>query len=182
MELPTRKKYGVIYADPPWDIGSFGRGKDTRIGRVYKVGSTVPPPYPVMRDAEIEELPVQDIAEENSHLWLWVTNRSFHTGFHVMKSWGFNYLNVLTFNKPSGVGAWFVNTTQHLLFGYRGKLTMGKGRYARTSQFYTPQKHSKKPESTYELIEAVSPFESRIELFARNRRIGWDAAGNEVTQ
>jgi N6-adenosine-specific RNA methylase IME4 len=179
MEFPT-KKYNVIYADPPWEMGKMGKGKDTRPGRVYKVGEAVPVPYPTMKIEEILNLPVPSISGEEAHLWLWATNKILHDAFHVMEKWGFKYLNILTYNKPAGVGPWFVNTTQHLLFGYKGGLKMGDGRYSLTSQYYTPVKHSKKPVKTYELIESISPYSERIELFARNKRDGWDSWGNEV--
>jgi N6-adenosine-specific RNA methylase IME4 len=128
---------------------------------------------------EICNLPVLTLACENCHLWLWATNRSLHDAFHVMQSWGFKYLNIITWVKPAGVGPWFVNKTQHLLFGYRGKLSMGEGRYAPTAQKFVPKKHSKKPEESYELIESIS-FSPNLELFAREKREGWDVWGDEV--
>lgn len=172
-------KYRTILADPPWDIGKFGKGRDTRFGRVYKVGEVIPTPYPIMSTDDICKLNVPSLCDNNCHLWLWATNRSLHDAFHVMDAWGFKYLNVVTFYKSAGVGAWFVNKTQHLLFGYRGKLEMGNGRYASTILNYRPEKHSKKPENSYTLIESIS-FSPKLELFARNIRSGWDVWGNEV--
>ena len=174
------KKYQIIYADPPWPMGKMGKGKDLRKGHKYKVGAAIPTPYPTMSISEIIALPVPKISDDTCHLWLWATNRTLHDAFHVMLGWKFKYLNILTFNKPAGVGPWFVNKTQHLLFGYKGKLKMGDGRYTGTSQFYTPKKHSKKPEFVYELISKVSPYKSKIELFARQKTEGWDVWGNEV--
>ena len=179
MELPD-KKYQVIYADPPWEMGKFGLGKDMRNPNGYKVGKSIPCPYPTMTIDEIKNLPIKEITDETCHLWIWTTNRTLHETFHVIEKWGFKYLNILTYNKPTGLGAWFVNTTQHLIFAYKGKLKMGKGRYTNTSQYYTPKKHSAKPIATYTLIESVSPYTERIELFARERRHGWDAWGNEL--
>jgi N6-adenosine-specific RNA methylase IME4 len=174
------KKYQIIYADPPYEMGIFGKGRDNRIGRIYKVGEVVKLSYPTMTEEEICALPVGSISNNVCHLWLWATNRSLHSAFHIMDAWGFKYLNILTFNKPAGVGAWFVNTTQHLLFGYKGKLEMGRGRYTKTSQFFTPKANSKKPDSVYDLIENVSPYQNKIELFARQKIFGWDCWGNEV--
>lgn len=174
------KKYQIIYADPPWDIGVVGIGKDTRQSRSYKVGGKISVPYKTMSQEEIRNLPVKNICDDICHLWLWTTNSKLHEAFHVMESWGFKYLNTITYNKPSGFGPWFVNTTQHLLFGYKGKLVMGKGRYALTSQYYIPKKHSKKPQSARTLIESVSPYDRKIELFAREKTLGWDVWGNEV--
>lgn len=173
-------KYQVIYADPPWEMGTFGKGKDTRIGRRYKVGEVVKLTYPTMTDGEIASLGVESISDNPCHLWLWATNKSLHSAFHIIEAWGFKYLNILTFNKPAGVGAWFVNTTQHLLFAYRGRLEMGVGRYTKTTQYFCPTKNSKKPNSVYDLIESISPYDRRIELFARQKVLGWDCWGNEV--
>jgi len=174
------KKYNVILIDPPWTMGKFGLGKDMRTPNGYKVGKAIPCPYPTMSISEIESLPIKELADDVCHLWIWTTNRTLHDTFHLIESWGFKYLNILTFNKPAGCGAWFVNTTQHLLFAYKGKLKMGKGRYAKTSQFYTPKRHSAKPIESYALIESISDYPNKIELFARNKVQGWDVWGNEV--
>lgn len=174
------KKYQVIYADPPWEIGKFGKGRDSRIGRKYKVGEAIKLPYKSMTIKEICNLKVKDISADECHLWLWSTNRTLHDAFHVIEAWGFKYLNTITFIKPAGVGAWFINTTQHLLFAYKGKLKFGIGRYAKTSQFYTPIKHSKKPDYVYDLIDSISPYKNRLELFARQKQLGWDVWGNEI--
>lgn len=180
------KKYRTILADPPWEMGKLGRGKDARKGRNYHCGEIVHLQYPTMSINEICELPVNQFADEASHLWIWTTNKTLRDTFSVIEAWGFKYLNTLTYNKPSGVGPWFVNTTQHLMFAYKGKLNMGQGRYARTSQYYTPTRHSKKPSESYGLIESISES-PRLELFARpispllQKRDGWDVWGNEVT-
>lgn len=172
-------------ADPPWEMGKIGVGKDKRPGRNYKCGDSIHLSYPTMPIDEICKLNVIDFADNDCHLWVWTTNKTLRDTFKVIDSWGFKYLNTITYNKPTGVGPWFVNTTQHLLFAYRGKLKMGCGRYALTSQFYTPKKHSKKPIESYNLIESIS-FPPRLELFARpispmfNKREGWDVWGNEV--
>jgi len=179
MELPN-KKYQVIYVDPPWNMGKFGLGKDMRTPNGYKIGQSIPTPYETMTIEEIKSLPIKSIADDICHLWIWTTNKTLHDTFHIIEKWGFKYLNIITYNKPSGVGAWFVNTTQHLLFAYKGKLKMGKGRYTKTTQMFQPKKHSAKPIETYSLIENISSYDKKIELFARTRREGWDAWGNEV--
>lgn len=178
--MGVMKKYQIIYADPPWDLGEFGLGRDMRPNRKYNIGRAIKLDYPVMSEAEICSLGVPSIADDICHLWLWAANGSVHSAFHVMEAWGFKYLNMLTFNKPSGVGAWFVNTTQHLLFGYKGKLEMGEGRYTPTSQKFQPRRNSKKPDFVYDLVESVSPYDRRIELFARQKVEGWSVWGNEV--
>jgi N6-adenosine-specific RNA methylase IME4 len=172
-------KYKTLLADPPWEMGKFWKGTDKRPGRVVKVGTPVPTPYPTMTVDAICKLNINPYLDDDCHLWLWTTNKRLHDAFHVMDAWGFKYLNTITYYKSAGVGAWFVNKTQHLLFGYRGKLKMGTGRYAPTIFQYRPIKHSKKPDSSYSLIESIS-FSPRLELFARQKMDGWDVWGNEL--
>lgn len=173
-------KFKTILADPPWEMGKFGTGRDKRPGRVYKIGAAVPTPYPTMSTQEICTMDVKPLCDVDAHLWLWATNKTLHDAFHVMEAWGFRYLNTITFRKPSGVGAWFINRTQHVLFGYRGTLRMGPGRYSPTDFTYIPTRHSRKPDSSYTLFESISAA-PRIELFARPPiRHGWSVWGNEV--
>jgi len=166
-------------------MGTIGVGRDTRPSRNYKVGGVIPVPYHTMKTKEICKMNVLDFAEQNCHLWLWTTNQKLHDAFHVMEEWGFKYLNTITWAKPSGIGPWFANRTQHLLFGYRGKLSMGEGRYAPTIFNFIPKRHSKKPESSFGLIESIS-FKPYLELFARPlnpmfpKRFGWDVWGDEI--
>ena len=173
-------KYQIIYADPPWEMGKMGLGKDMRPGRKYNIGRNVNLSYPTMPESELKILPVGELAGDGCHLWLWATNKTLHQAFHVMDAWGFKYLNTLTWVKPSGVGCWFVNRTQFLLFGYKGKCVFNKARYLpNVFEATTPHIHSQKPEITFEIIESISD-EPRLELFARRKRLGWDCWGNEV--
>ena len=120
------------------------------------------------------------MADDGCHLWLWTTNAHLRDGFDVMDAWGFKYMTPIHWIKPSGVGAWFVNRTQTLLFGYKKPCKMGKGRYhPNILQTGNPKRHSQKPEEFYALIEAISQG-PRLELFARQEREGWDVFGNEV--
>lgn len=129
---------------------------------------------------EIKLLPVGDLSEPGTHLWLWTTNRFLHDGFHLLEHWGFTYLAPITWVKPSGFGAWFVHRTQTLLFGYRKPCRFSRERYKPTVIHASVQKfHSRKPEESYRLIESISDPQ-RLELFARQQRSGWDVWGNEV--
>lgn len=165
------KKYKTIIADPPWNqknMAKWNRRQNTA-GEL---------PYPTMTIEEIKSLPVSSFADENCHLWLWTTNQFLPDSIEIMKEWGFKYLTTITWVKPSGVGAWFVNRTQHLIFGYKGKLELSK-RFKPTVYFDTPVRHSEKPVQFYKLFEEVS-CPNRLELFARKKRDGWDSWGNEV--
>jgi len=133
-----------------------------------------------MTTAEICALPVSRLAEDDAHLWLWVTNGDiFETGPAVMGAWGFSYRSCLTWIKPRfGLGHYLRNQTEHLLLGVRGRapvLFKGQGTWT-----YAPlQEHSHKPEEQYAIIERCSPG-PYLELFARRKRPGWHSWGNEV--
>lgn len=165
--------YKTILADPPWSERMLGKWQ-----RRHKAPEKIV--YPTLSLDEIKSMPVDDLADEGCHLWLWTTNSHLRAGFDVMEAWGFKYLAPVTWVKPSGMGAWFVHRTQTLLFGYKGKCVFPKARYKPTVLFANVERqHSRKPEESYRLIESVSPA-PRIELFARRPRDGWDVWGNEV--
>lgn len=162
-----QKKYRTILADPPWalnQVGGYGASRH----------------YPVMPLDKIAGLRVDQLAEDNAHLWLWVTNADLFRQVEVMAAWGFQYRSCLTWIKPRfGLGQYLRNQTEHLLLGIRGRAPIqfkGQG-----SWLYAPlQEHSHKPEEQYAVIERCSPG-PYLELFARRNRPGWDVWGNEVT-
>ncbi|MFC6021876.1 MT-A70 family methyltransferase [Plantactinospora solaniradicis] len=160
------RRYRTILADPPWDF----QQKGTRGAAQH---------YRLMLLERICRLPVEQLAEDDSHLWLWVTNATIHVGEQVIRSWGFSYRSCLTWIKPRlGLGVYLRNQTEHLLLGVRGRapvLFRGQG-----SWFYAPlQEHSHKPEEQYAIIERCSPG-PYAELFARRKQPGWDVWGNQV--
>lgn len=174
-------EYRTILIDPPWPQRLSGNYSERR--RHYAAKTLA---YPTMTIEQLRDLPVSNLAADGCHLWLWTTNQFLPAGFDLLQAWGFRYLAPITFVKPSGLGNWFVHRTQTLLFGYRNKCVFNRARYRPTvAEFGFPQKHSRKPESSYELIEAVSDS-PRVELFARPVsplfpvREGWDVWGNEV--
>lgn len=167
--------YKTILADPPWAMAMAGKRK--RGGRVF--AETLP--YESMTHADICNLPIRDFADDDCHLWLWTTNSHLQAGFEVMGCWGFKYLAPVHWLKPSGTGNWFIHRTQTLLFGYRKFCKFPLQRYKPNFFISTiPKRHSQKPAESYQLIESISPG-ARLELFARAKRDGWDAWGNEVT-
>ncbi|MEV6255631.1 MT-A70 family methyltransferase [Nocardia sp. NPDC051911] len=162
----TPKRYRTILADPPWDISQAG-------------GRGAIQHYPLMTVDQIANMPVTDLAEDDAHLWLWVTNGSWRAGYDVMTAWGFTYRSPLTWVKPRlQLGQYLRNMTEHVLFGTRGKAPVNFR--AQPTWFIAPvQEHSHKPEEQYAIIERVSPGPF-LELFARRRQPGWDIWGNEV--
>lgn len=174
----TDKKYQIIYADPPWyeaGGGKIKRGADRH--------------YPLMKTKDIMALPVQRIADENCHLYLWTTNNFLPDALEVVEAWGFNYKTLITWVKDRfGLGQYFRGQTEHCIFAVRGFIpykidsTTGK-RCQGVTYFYEKRgKHSEKPEKMREFIELVSdrPGFNKIELFARKKVEGWDVWGNEV--
>jgi N6-adenosine-specific RNA methylase IME4 len=168
-------KYRTIVADPPWEQPMVGRFRDHKHKRADSL------PYPTMSLDEIAALPVAGLAETGCHLWLWTTNRMLRAAFDVVEAWGFTYLTAITWVKPSGAGAWFVSTTQHVLFGYFERCEFTGRRYAPTHFLANQGRHSAKPEAFLDLVEEVSPS-PRLELFARRNRLGWDTWGNEALE
>jgi N6-adenosine-specific RNA methylase IME4 len=160
------KKYRTILADPPWDVQQKGeRGAEKH--------------YSLMGLDQIAAMPVADLAEDNAHLWLWVTNATLRQGYDIAEAWGFTVRSPLTWVKfRLGLGNYLRNSTEHLLFA-----TCGSAPVEFKSQptwINAPvQDHSHKPEEQYALIERVSPG-PYLELFARRRQHGWHAWGNQV--
>jgi N6-adenosine-specific RNA methylase IME4 len=159
--------FPTILADPPWDVlQRGGRGADRH--------------YPVMTVEEIASLPVGKLANSDAHLWLWVTNATLFSGQVVMAAWGFTYRSCLTWVKPGlGLGSYYLrNNTEHLLLGTKGQAPI-LFRSQPTWLYAPKQDHSHKPEEQYAVIERCSPG-PYLELFARRKRPGWQAWGNEV--
>ena len=134
------------------------------------------------------ELPVAQLARPQSHLYLWVPNALILEGLEVMKRWGFTYKTNLVWYKVRkdggpdgrGVGFYFRNVTELILFGTRGSLrTLAPGRRQVNLLRSQKREHSRKPDELYPIIEECSPG-PYLEMFARNRRPGWEQWGNEV--
>jgi N6-adenosine-specific RNA methylase IME4 len=162
------ERFRTIMADPPWDIGQ----QEGRYGASKH--------YDLMALERIKHLPVADLADENAHLYLWVINGAIREGIDVMEAWGFTYRAPLTWIKPRyGLGQYLRQQTEHLLLGTRGHAPV-KFRGQGTWMYAPVQEHSHKPEEQYAVIERLSdgPY---LELFARCRRPGWFAWGNEIS-
>lgn len=166
-------KYKTIYADPPWPErggGKIKRGADKH--------------YSLMTVKEIMSLPIQNIADDNCHLYLWTTNNYFSQALEVMKVWGFAYKTTITWVKDRiGLGQYYRGITEHCLFGVKGnlpyKIIDDKRQQGKTVIIAPKTKHSEKPAEMREMIEKVS-YAPYVELFARQITPGWDAWGNEV--
>ena len=144
--------------------------------------------YATMTFADIEALPVQRLSAPMSHLYLWCPNALLPQGLSVMQAWGFHYKGNIVWHKirkdggpdGRGVGFYFRNVTELILFGTRGSLRTGaQGRRQVNYLATRKREHSRKPDEIYPIIEACT-FGPFLELFARHSRPGWASWGNEV--
>ena len=173
--------FSTILADPPWQFSN-------RTGKVAPEHKRLMR-YPTMSLDEILELPVARVAKPQAHLYLWVPNALLREGLEVMERWGFKYKTNLVWYKVRkdggpdgrGVGFYFRNVTEVVLFGIRGGLRTGQpGRRQVNLLASRKREHSRKPDQLYDIIEACSPG-PYLELFARHRRRDWVQWGNEAS-
>ncbi|MFD2251353.1 N6-adenosine-specific RNA methylase IME4 [Pseudochelatococcus lubricantis] len=175
------RKFATILADPPWRF----QNRTGKMAPEHKRLSR----YGTMELAEIAALPVSEAAASPAHLYLWVPNALLPEGLAVMKAWGFDYKSNLVWHKVRkdggsdgrGVGFYFRNVTELVLFGVRGKNARTQAPGRRQVNLFAAQKreHSRKPDEFYDIIEACSPG-PYLELFARGTRTGWMAWGNQA--
>jgi len=166
---PPQGTYRTIVIDPPWD---WGDEKDvSQMGRSKPTYSTIPL-------AGLRDLPIPSLADDDCHLYLWITNRSLYKGFDLIGHWGFRYITTLTWCKPSiGIGNYFRNNTEHLLFAVKGSLRLLRFDVGTWFVARRGSEHSGKPQEAYDLIVSCSPL-PRLDMFARQERDGFSAWGN----
>lgn len=180
VPLPVHEDgWSTILADPPWRFAN-------RTGKVAPEHRRLDR-YSTMSLADICALPVQTVAAKNSHLYLWVPNALLPDGLRVMDAWGFRYVSNIVWAKRRkdggpdgrGVGFYFRNVTELLLFGVRGSMrTLAPARSQVNMMETRKREHSRKPDEQYELIEDCSPGPF-MEMFARHPRPGWSVWGAE---
>lgn len=177
-----RERFSTILADPPWRFTN-------RTGKVAPEHKRLRR-YDTMSIDQICGLDVASLAEANCHLYLWCPNALLPWGLQVMEAWGFGYKGNLVWYKirkdggpdGRGVGFYFRNVTELLLFGVRGKMrTLPPGRSQVNIIRTRKREHSRKPTESYEVIESCSPG-PYLELFARETRRGWVQWGDELGQ
>jgi len=190
-ELHKRKPryagyYKCLVVDPPWDQGKTGL-RSVRPNQGTKL------PYPTMTYEQIANLPVDKWAAEDSFLWLWATNSRSRSSdkpilqqaFELMEHWGFRYYTTISWDKKTGpcpFGPYQI-TTEHCLFGYRGKCVFPKESLGQMKTMFSEsvRRHSEKPRLLYQHV--ARNFDSpRLDVFARRRHYGFGAWGNEIGQ
>jgi N6-adenosine-specific RNA methylase IME4 len=178
-----KRKFKTILADPPWQF-------QNRTGKVAPEHKRLNR-YPTMTLNDICGLPVAEVAADTAHLYMWVPNALLPEGLKVMEAWGFQYKSNLVWHKirkdggsdGRGVGFYFRNVTELILFGTRGKnaRTLDPGRSQVNMIQTRKREHSRKPDEQYELIEACSPG-PYLEMFARGERQKWAVWGNQADE
>ncbi|MER2507772.1 MAG: MT-A70 family methyltransferase [Amaricoccus sp.] len=177
------RRFGTVLADPPWRFAN-------RTGKVAPEHRRLSR-YGTLTLAEISALPVADHLGETAHLYLWVPNALLPEGLAVLAAWGFAYKSNIVWHKVRrdggsdgrGVGFYFRNVTELLLFGTRGRAarTLPPGRRQVNLLASRKREHSRKPDEQYSLIESCSsgPY---LELFGRGLRPGWTVWGNQASE
>ncbi len=181
LNFADGRRFGTILADPPWQFAN-------RTGKVAPEHRRLAR-YGTMSLSEIMALPVKEIAASTSHLYLWVPNALLPEGIQVLQAWGFTYKSNLVWHKVRkdggsdgrGVGFYFRNVTELILFGTRGKnaRTLSPGRRQVNYLATRKREHSRKPDEQYAIVEACSsgPY---LEMFARGKRANWEVWGNQA--
>ena len=177
------RKFRTILADPPWQF-------QNRTGKMAPEHKRLNR-YPTMKIEDIINMPVPEITDEKAHLYLWVPNALLPVGLEVLKAWGFEYKTNIIWEKVRkdgfpdgrGVGFYFRNVTEMLLFGIKGdnNRTLAPARTQVNLVRSMKREHSRKPDEIYPVIESCSPGPF-IELFARGHRDNWVLWGNQANQ
>jgi len=183
IELQAKGPFRTILADPPWQFTN-------RTGKIAPEHKRLNR-YPTMSLSEIIDLPVNTIAAKTSHLYLWVPNALLPDGLKVMEAWGFTYKGNIIWEKVRkdgepdgrGVGFYFRNVTEILLFGVRGAnaRTLAPARSQVNLLRTRKREHSRKPDEIYDIIENCSPG-PYVELFSRGVRDNWIVWGNQADE
>jgi len=181
LKVTKGRRFGTILADPPWQF----QNKTGKVAPEHRRLAR----YSTLSLEDIERLPIGELAAPVSHLYLWVPNALLPHGLAVMQAWGFNYKSNIVWHKirkdggsdGRGVGFYFRNVTELILFGVRGKnaRTLQPGRTQVNYVASRKREHSRKPDEQYPIIEACSPGPF-LELFSRGERRGWTVWGNQA--
>lgn len=165
----VQAKFATITIDPPWDWGD--EGDQDQLGRAR-------PDYSTMSFEQLMALDVGKFADDDCHLYLWITNRSLPKGFALVEKWGFRYITALTWVKPHfGMGNYFRGQTEQILFGVKGSQPLKRKDVGTAFNWPRgPNGHSSKPVEFYEMVESCSPG-PYFEMFSRMDRPDWTAWG-----
>jgi N6-adenosine-specific RNA methylase IME4 len=175
-EPSLRKKYRTVVIDPPWNVQCNLNKMNYGIGKPF--------PYRTMADQEILAFPINDFAEDDSDLFMWVTHTKLPVAIQIIEKWGFKFHVLLIWDKLGGVCiSGFYRNTELVVYSYRGRLGVDttEGKYIPTLFKEKATGHSKKPDVFYDWVRKRT-LEPRIDLFARQKHFGFDAWGDEVDE
>jgi N6-adenosine-specific RNA methylase IME4 len=184
--IDPRSVYATIVADPPWSYESgwpVGAGQAQVVGGAgYDPRRRTPMSYGSMSVDEIAAVPVESMAADDAHLYLWTTNRYLRDAFDILEAWGFRYSQTLSWCKTpmgKGPGGTWAQNVEYVLFARRGSL---KSLQRFDSCWFNWKRasraHSRKPDAMLDMVEQASPG-PYVELFARRARFGWDYWGDQ---
>jgi N6-adenosine-specific RNA methylase IME4 len=181
LNFVGERRFSTLLVDPPWQFAN-------RSGKIAPEHQRLSR-YGTLKLDEIAALPVQEVVASTAHLYLWCPNALLPEGLAVMKAWDFNYKSNIVWHKVRkdggsdgrGVGFYFRNVTELILFGVRGKnaRTLSPGRRQVNLLATRKREHSRKPDEQYRIIEDCSPG-PYLELFARGIRQSWTVWGNQA--
>jgi N6-adenosine-specific RNA methylase IME4 len=183
LEFTKGLKFSTVLADPPWQF-------QNRTGKVAPEHKRLSR-YTTLTLEQIKKIPLKNALSEKAHLYLWVPNALLKEGLEVMEAWGFSYKTNIVWYKirkdggpdRRGVGFYFRNVTEVLLFGVKGKniRTLKPGRIQENIISSRKREHSRKPDEQYKIIEGCSwgPY---LEMFSRGNREGWVCWGNQAVE
>ena len=169
------KKYKIIVVDPPWQVKKIKNKQRPK---------QVEMDYPMMSIEEIKNIPIKSLADDNSWLFLWTTQKYLWDSKSILENWGFNHKLTMVWEKTYGRSAGmalygFRWNAEFILVGTFGKKEMFPKTKLIPAVFQAENiRHSEKPQKFYSLIEPLG--ETRVDIFARKKRLGWDVWGNEV--
>ncbi len=176
LEVVGKATFSTIVIDPPWD---YKDEDQTDSGRTFPTYATISFEELKQQTAADGDIPISTLAASNSHLYLWITNRSLPKGFSLIEAWGFRYVTCLTWVKPSfGMGNYFRGQTEHILFGVKGSLSLLRKDAGTVLLAARPAGHSTKPDEFFSLVESCSPG-PYVEIFSRRNRDGWSCWGSQ---
>lgn len=171
--------YSVILADPPWTFSVWNAAKSDRHAS-HK--------YNLMTIDQICSMPIASLADDNCALFLWATWPNIKDAFKVIDAWGFTYRTLAWewikakksgFGFHFGMGYYTRSNPEPCLLAVKGRMAVAVHNIS--ALIYAPvREHSRKPDEQYDKIKALYPNQNYLELFARHRRPGWDAFGNEI--
>lgn len=173
------KRYKVLYMDPPWLYHGGYHSKNIKIK----------PPYPMMSYEELASLPIQEIADDDCALFLWVTGPHMDEAIHLIECWGFHFTTVAfvwikTNKRASNVrftpGNWSMSNAEYILLAKKGRPKRNQANVKQILFAPLGKLHSAKPPIVRDRIVDLVKDGPRLELFARTKTPGWDAVGNEI--